>query len=535
MKIKEIFLKIMIIISWMIFSIVLVPYSLKNIIFTMISIFIVLSILLFKYKFDKLSRKKIIYTSILTLYIDKLYLKYFKISFDLFCDRFSSISFLDKYYNLIIVLFFILCLPSIFFIINYIVDKIKPILLKEYNKIDKIDKYFMLIVLVISFYLSFFINYKTTAFGVSYYGGSHMNYDIIYTSDSSYLSFYDTWFNVACLENDIRQPLFGVFALPFSIIPHIMNDLFFFIPDNVGYELFMIIMQFFILSLIAIMLSKLMKIDGKEKIIFYLMLFVSYPFIIFGFMLEQYVIAVFYLLLCIYLFNNNYFKINYTYIGATGSLLTSGVLLPFICKYDNLKMYLRNVFRCFIAFMIVVILSGQLQQLLSITDFLSLLSEFGGQKISFFNKVCQYTSFIKGLFIPNTGHIVWLDNGWYPTYQLINSNSINYVGIIILVVLLFSFIINRKEFISKVSILWILFSIIILMIIGWGTSENGLILYSLYFGWAFYVLFYLLLKKIFKNKYVFTCVSIMAIICIGFFSIREFINIIEFAITYYPR
>ena len=39
----------------------------------------------------------------------------------------------------------------------------------------------------------------------------------------------------------------------------------------------------------------------------------------------------------------------------------------------------------------------------------------------------------------------------------------------------------------------------ILCIIGWGTMENGLVLYSLYFAWAFLILIYKLLKRVFEK------------------------------------
>ena len=39
-------------------------------------------------------------------------------------------------------------------------------------------------------------------------------------------------------------------------------------------------------------------------------------------------------------------------------------------------------------------------------------------------------------------------------------------------------------------------SIAILLLFGWGTAENGLILYSLYFGWAYFVLLFQLVERI---------------------------------------
>ena len=41
--------------------------------------------------------------------------------------------------------------------------------------------------------------------------------DILYTSDTSSLTEQNVFLNVAASENDIRQPLFGVFAAPFAL------------------------------------------------------------------------------------------------------------------------------------------------------------------------------------------------------------------------------------------------------------------------------------------------------------------------------
>jgi hypothetical protein len=73
--------------------------------------------------------------------------------------------------------------------------------------------------------------------------------------------------------------------------------------------------------------------------------------------------------------------------------------------------------------------------------------------------------------------------------------------------------------------------------LGSGTKENGLILYALYFGWAFLVLLFLLVEKI-ENKLnikflipVVTMVTVIALLVINIPAILEMVN---FAITYYP-
>ena len=46
---------------------------------------------------------------------------------------------------------------------------------------------------------------------------------------------------------------------------------------------------------------------------------------------------------------------------------------------------------------------------------------------------------------------------------------------------------------------WVMFSVVILLVVGWGSSENGMILYALYFSWAFLVLIYQLVLAIAKK------------------------------------
>ena len=72
-----------------------------------------------------------------------------------------------------------------------------------------------------------------------------------------------------------------------------------------------------------------------------------------------------------------------------------------------------------------------------------------------------------------------------------------------------------------------------LIILGWGTKENGLILYSLYFGWAYFVLIFQLLNNIFKNNKVFKIAFIILILLMVIGYIPELFNIFKFAILNY--
>ena len=61
-------------------------------------------------------------------------------------------------------------------------------------------------------------------------------------------------------------------------------------------------------------------------------------------------------------------------------------------------------------------------------------------------------------------------------------------GVVLLVLCVLGAVVGRKERLVQLSAWWCAFSVVLLVGMGWGTAENGLILYGLYFSWAFYVL-----------------------------------------------
>ena len=86
---------------------------------------------------------------------------------------------------------------------------------------------------------------------------------------------------------------------------------------------------------------------------------------------------------------------------------------------------------------------------------------------------------------------------------------------------------------AKISFLWVLFSILVLVLIGWGQPENGLILYGLYFAWAYLILYFMFWKKILKNIKLFKIVMSFSIILMLIFNVIELLKILSFAIKVY--
>lgn len=164
----------------------------------------------------------------------------------------------------------------------------------------------------------------------------------------------------------------------------------------------------------------------------------------------------------------------------------------------------------------------------------------GENYIPFIDRLAQYSEFLYySFFSPNAGFYshAWLNLDEFASWQLHHVESINYTGLAILVLALFSAFVNRKSKICRVSFMWVIFSFILLCVIGWGTAENGLILYSLYFSWAFYILIFMLILKAeeLSGTKILVPLLVLAALCVFVrFSFPAINELVDFAAKYYP-
>ncbi len=527
-------LKLLLLISWPTLGLfITITYNKLHILLNSVVILIVLLFLLKKINFRKLNKKLLLISALLACYTDKLFLTFFLNRIDVFQDLFIRITSIESIKFVSYTLVSIMIYPTILFCIYWFINKVIPHIICEFRTITKVEKKFLLIVFVIATVFSVGTTLFTSAFHAAEYYGVSQNYDIIYTTDNGYIANYDAWTNFENTENDIRQPLFTVFSLPFSIPSHVVSEFVFFVPRDLAFFTVMSIVQYMLLALTTIMIARLMKIKEKDKKYLYLLFSLSFPYVLFGLLLEQYVICLFYLIATIYYYYENKDKINYLYLGAVGTLLTSGMLVPFITKYNSYKDWFKKVLTCFVTFITLLILSGQLAQLFTLKEKIKSFSRFTGERVTLIDKINQYTNFVKSIFFAPHGYVT--ENTYnMVSYQLDPVKTISVLGIVIIILVTISFILNHKDKMAKISFFWILFSIVILVFVGWGTAENGLILYSTYFLWAFYTLYFMLLNRL-KNRNIFKILITISIIIMMIFMSLEMLNILKFAFYYFPR
>ena len=95
--------------------------------------------------------------------------------------------------------------------------------------------------------------------------------DVIYTLDSGVLVKNNAFLYIDMAENDLRQPLFGLFALPFSVLAKFISLFFKFIPHS--YNVIFNTIQILLLGISFVFLGKMINIKENQKNIFLCFLF----------------------------------------------------------------------------------------------------------------------------------------------------------------------------------------------------------------------------------------------------------------------
>ena len=370
----------------------------------------------------------------------------------------------------------------------------------------------------------------------AFYGIDH-SYDIIYTSDSPSLVKGNAYLTLTHPENDLRQPLFAVFAGPFVGIPYLLARV---IGTSATVQaILMNSAQLLMLLAANFTLAKMLKLDSVKRICFMLLTSCTYTQLLFTLMMEQYIVAYFWLIFCLYLIAENQQPERIALWGAGGTLLTSMILLPFMSAKSPIKDFkgwVMDMVKYGFEFVALMLVFCRFDVIFNLMSKISSLSDFTGKTVTFADKIYQYTDFICNCFVaPNAGvstaavdHISW---------QLNPATGINFTGILILILVVISAIWNRDKKSSLLAAGWVGFSVIMLLGLGWGTKENGLILYALYFGWAFLVLLFQLIEKVESKlnlKFLVPVVTIVVVVVLLVVNIPAIIEMVNFAITYYP-
>ena len=359
--------------------------------------------------------------------------------------------------------------------------------------------------------------------------------DVIYTSDSPGLVRFNAFVLVDDFQNDIRQPLFAVFSAPLTGIPCLIGNL---IP-GIPMALVLCYAQIATLLFTTFILATELKLSAVQRMSFMLAASSTYTVMLFSVMIEQYILSYFWLVMTICYLNREK-EAGPLVMAASGSLLTNGVLVPVIYfpkqfSKETVFSSIRKMVFWAGDFLLVLLMAGRLHVLCNAGYSLLILSSYMGDKVSMTGRVLQYFNFVSGYFTVPGSEVQTVNNA--PSWQLAEVTTLNFAGVAIFIIALIAFIFTRKEKISKVAFGWILFSLFVLILVGWGTAENGLILYSLYFGWPFFVLIFNGLKaleaKLNTKLIIPVCSAVMSLVML-IFNVSGIAGMVRFAIENFP-
>lgn len=371
----------------------------------------------------------------------------------------------------------------------------------------------------------------TQAFYGAHINGHWYNFDLIYSSDSGYLVHQDVFRNVGASQNDLRQPLYGVFSMPFAQVAWLISRVLFFLPE--AYVTVLQIMQMFLYLVAVVLMARMMELRSLEKVLFLLMLCVTYPVLIFALSAEQYLMAVFYLILLIYLRREKVGG-SISYIAATGSMLTTGIFFPLVTWDRRFLVFAKNTMKLCAAFFVVMILSGRLTTFLDIGTYIAGYAPYAGGDVEPISKLMQFINFVGACLIAPASHVDF-ETYSHVSWQMYPVKEWQFLGFVVLGIAILGILVKPRAVFSKICAVWMAFSFLLLGLIGWGTIDNGLMLYTLYFGWAYVAMCYQFVDRILEKWYpVKLAVLVVLIGTILMVNVMALKDVLVFATQFFP-
>ncbi len=411
------------------------------------------------------------------------------------------------------------------------------------------EKGFWLAAVVLALLLIFPAYSRTNLFYQPAAAGQANKYDTVFTSDTGIHLQTNVYININAAENDLRQPLFGLFALPFGIVASWIA--YCFGGTLPAYALALASLQAAALAFSMILASRLLKLRGLDQLIFLGLYFGSYPALLFILNLEQYIFALFWLLLFIYSLcrENLAGRANSTvrqageqpwlwqplcFAGAAGSMLTSGFFLLFTLRGKGLRQGLGAMIRTGLVFLACLTVFGQLPLLWEAGASLPRILRFAGTSLPLSEKLRQYWGFLANcLMAPEA--VVTPNVFDQISWQLAPEQGLAWLGPVLLALAAAAFLLYKKEPYFQLCLAWLLFSFCLLVGLGWGAKEQGMILYTLYFSWALLSLLYGgWMKLLARRPRLRRGLGIALVLIIAWMNMAGIRQLIEFGLAYYP-
>ena len=386
---------------------------------------------------------------------------------------------------------------------------------------------------------------RTSAFTIR--ENNEISNDVIYTSDTPVFLKGDVWVNLFHRENNHRQALFAPFAAPFFGPVYAIEKLIPAIEPVIPYLISMIHAALMLLA--AWLLATVIERERIRRWLFVGLYFCLYSTLLFTVMIQQYQVSVFWLLILLYLCIRRKRESWLAWIASVGTITTSAILFPLAndirLTKETRSQYIKRI--------LFILAAGVLFYLLflRLDIFLTFFEKTEGTTLGLTrDRLLQYLAFIPQCFIPPKASVrhpvYWWEEEQFSWLQdPVTSVSISGIVVLILCFIGLAVVLrnsepadetnrNRRK-LAIISAIWCVFSFLVLCLVGYGTNENGLTLYILYFGWSFFLLLYFLLdvvlKKIGKAEFIVKTAIIAALLIVNILGLWQITTAL---VSYYP-
>ncbi len=427
-----------------------------------------------------------------------------------------------------------------------------PPVRRFFRGFDRFDKGYLAVSMLLYTAVAVVLAMTTDAF--THPCGDMFTYDNIFTSDTRLLTqgYYNVFTCMNYAENDIRQMLFGVVGIPMGTLAmgfaFLANFLNVFLSQPLNYwHLFgigLLLQQALLMSLTAIMLRRILRTmirDGYAKL-FTVFFALSYSTVVFTFIVEQYVLGLFTLVAFVYALTCDYSerKACTGMVCATGTMTPSAasfLMLPLSDRRFSLRELLVIAVKTLGLFLAVCLLFGQLTQLVHLRESLTgMVGGFGGVALSAEEKIRQYLEAVSQMLLSPVLTTQPAPEGATAIVPVAGRLVEQIIGAVIAAVALIGVVAKgRRHGGARIAAYWLLISVFVLIIIGWGAREHGMILYASYFYWAFFLLIACAFDAVFRRiEWVGTVLLLAGIAAVGVYNLYGFWQMFRMACEYYP-
>lgn len=416
--------------------------------------------------------------------------------------------------------------------VRYCMEELKDAVHEFIRETTRFEKWYLWIAFACMAICCIILYASSNMYYAAYYQGKFIPYDVLFTSDAPVILKGNAFFDIYHVTNDLRQPLFGLFSMPVVFPAVVISGLLSFWP--IVFPILINMTQIFLVILSILIIVRLLGLEGGARKFAALILNVAYPVILFSMNIEQYVFAVFWLVCLLYLIVRNAKGQRIAYLAALSSLLTSGIYILSLEYGQKIKKKIQAALLTFtVFFTIVILLNRQYVFITGLTYFQNLVTSFGGEHISLLERIQQFSAMLWSLFIrPETQ---WTSFSGHPAYFLAPVTGFYWGGLIVFLMAVLGFILNRNNRFARLSFLFVVLSIGLHIFIGWGAIENGMTLYTYYYLWAYFSLIFLGLEKILLplKKWRFILYGLV-LITLAILNFTALMDIVRFGITHYP-